>query len=263
MNKRNDLIIPGDDEDPLALLTRCGGYYDCPIGADGKPKGPVVGYAARYDGVHQWVGRTYVNFAKAEEHPPVVRYCASALAYLTFNRVEEVDAFCGIPEGGKALAFDLASFSNRRHIFAEKEVLAVKTGESREKSRIVFRRHQPRPGDRLAIVEDACNNFDATDQIVAGAEKAGAKVVAILCFLNRSLKFDAEYPAPCDTGAARQIPIISLVRKPIPEYTQTDPAVAEDIAAGNVIWKPKDQLDELLKAMQAGNYVSSWQAGGQ
>src|SRR3989338_5324320 len=101
MKIHTDLVIPRQGEDPLDLLARCGGYYDCPIGADGKPKGPLVGYTARYDGEHHWVGFTYANFAKAEEHPPVVRYCSSRLVDMINVRLNDIDVFCGIPEGGK------------------------------------------------------------------------------------------------------------------------------------------------------------------
>jgi hypothetical protein len=46
-----------------------------------------------------------------------------------------------------------------------------------------------------------------------------------------------------------RIPVVSIVRLPINEYKQDDPAVAEDIAKGNVAWKPKPEWDRLMMAM--------------
>jgi orotate phosphoribosyltransferase len=243
---RTDLIFPLPNEEPLALLTRCGGYYDCPIGPDQEPKGPLVGYTARYDGTHQWVGFTYANFAKAEEYPPVVRYFGLILLDKLTDRGEiDIDVYCGVPEGGKALAYDLASFCGRRYIYAEKEVLAVKTADLREQSRLVFGRHRPRQGDRVALIEDVTNNFDSTGQLVAAVEQAGATVTVIACFLNRSYKYDKEY-----AGYNRRIPIVSVVRKPIREYKQDDPMVAKQVQNHNVAYKPKDELDRLMAAME-------------
>ena len=77
-------------------------------------------------------------------------------------------------------------------------------------------------------------------------------MVAILCFLNRSLDVDDTYSFGVEFKAnPLEIPVVSLVRKPIHEWRQDDPAVAEDVAAGNVVWKPKDDWDRLMKAMHS------------
>ena len=72
----------------------------------------------------------------------------------------------------------------------------------------------------------------------------GGWVAAVFCFLNRSLKVDKLLAV----GDLR-VPVVALVRKPILQYEQDDPAVAADIAAGNVIWKPKNEWTKLEEAM--------------
>jgi len=74
----------------------------------------------------------------------------------------------------------------------------------------------------------------------------GGSVTAITCELNRSPTIDDYYLSP---AAGCKIPVISLVRKPIPEYKQDDPAVINDITIGNVVWKPKNEWPRLMKAM--------------
>ena len=46
----------------------------------------------------------------------------------------------------------------------------------------------------------------------------------------------------------RLIPIVQSVLIPTPEYRQDHPYVADDIAAGNVVWKPKDNWAKLKAA---------------
>jgi orotate phosphoribosyltransferase len=209
-----------------------------------------VGYPDRYDGERQCVGFTYANFGAAEEHPPVVEFFSKILVGKIADRVIRADVFCGIPEGGRALAFNLAQLVFSRHILAEKDVLAMKTQLSRECSQIVFERHQPRRGDKVVIVEDECGNLCGTNEILAAVEKAGATVVAIVCFLNRSLGYDSVYPGRVGE-ATREIPLISVVRKPIQEYRQEEREVAAEVAAGNVVWRPKDEWGRLMAAMAA------------
>jgi orotate phosphoribosyltransferase len=130
-------------------------------------------------------------------------------------------------------------------------ITALKTSTSREQSELVFSRHDVEKGDRCVIVEDVCNNFSTTGKFVKLINSRGGIVVAIACFLNRSPNVDREYCLSLE-GEAKvlQIPVISLVRKVINEWKQDDPAVAEDIAKGNVVWKPKDEWARLMEAME-------------
>jgi orotate phosphoribosyltransferase len=163
-----------------------------------------------------------------------------------------VDGFCGAPEGGKALATALSLTTEKQYIFPEKKVTALATAGSREESELVFSRHEPIKDERWVIVEDVCNNFSTTATLVERIEKYGAHCVGIVCFLNRSAQFHGEFTSYHDQAdGPTRIPIVSLVQKPLPQYRQDDSAVAEDVKAGNVVWKPKNEWDKLAAAMEA------------
>jgi hypothetical protein len=141
-------------------------------------------------------------------------------------------------------------------IKAEKKITALATADSREKSILAFSRHSIEPGYAYVIVEDVCNNFSTTDELVYLIHSAGGKVLAIVCFLDRSppgtlSSADEFYSKAINLS----IPVVSLVREPIAEYKQDDPAVAEDVARGNVVWKPKDEWNRLSLAVRNAKMV--------
>jgi len=237
-------------DNPLETLGNCNGYYECPKGEDGKRFGPLVGYAGTYqtsdDTRKQWVGDVYANFAKAEEYPLVLEHFAEQLCLYINPLIDSIDVFCGAPLGGYAFAQMLGLVCDRRVIYAEKKVTALATAHEREKSDVIFSRHAPEQRDRVAIVEDVCNNFSTTQKLIQLIQQSSASVPAIICLLNRSPTIDAWY---VPENATAPIPVISLVRLIIPEYRQDDPTVAEDIACGNVVWKPKNEWQRLMTAM--------------
>jgi len=254
MNERNAggivRIVPGD---PLKTLFNCGGYYRCPKDSNGARLGPLVGYAGKYkasDGTEkQWVGDVYANFAKAEEYPSVLYRFAQDMAPKLLdesNVLHDIDVFCGAPIGGYDFAKMLGLVFNHRAIKAEKQVTALATESAREQSVVIFGRHEIKPEENAAIVEDVCNNFSTTDKLIELIEKSGGRVVAIICLLNRSPTIDAVL-----YSCGMPIPVISLIRLPINEYRQDDPAAQEDIAKGNVVWKPKDAWFRLMQAMSS------------
>ncbi|MCX6784931.1 MAG: hypothetical protein NTV81_03280 [Candidatus Komeilibacteria bacterium] len=100
------------------------------------------------------------------------------------------------------------------------------------------------PDDQVLIVEDVCNNFSTTEELIRLIEAGGAAVVGIVCFLNRSGQ--SSYRRP---GSDVEIPVFALEARHIQEYRQDDPEVAADIANGNIAWKPKEEWDRLMKAM--------------
>lgn len=244
----------------LETLGNCGGFYSCPKDPDGRRLGSLVGYAGKYeapDGSQkQWVGDIYANFAKAEMRSNVLEFFAKRLAYKMESNlildarlsVDDVNVFCGAPIGGYALATALGINTGIDVIKAEKKVIALATSTSREKSELVFSRHSVEVALRYVIVEDVCNNFSTTEQLIQLICSGGGHVAAILCFLNRSLAVDSFYYS---TTMSRRVPVVSLVRLPINEWKQDDPAVADDIAKGNVVWKPKDEWNRLMEAMKA------------
>jgi orotate phosphoribosyltransferase len=234
-------------EKNLSLLARCGGYYECPWSAQGTRFGPLVGYAATYvgdDGVERaYVGDIYANFAKAERHGPVLSHLCQLIQHDLLDERAMPTGFCGAPEGGKALATVLSVLCQNQYIYPEKRVLQLKTPTSRELSELVFNRHEPEPnrGESWYIIEDVCNNFSTTRTLVELIESYGATVSGIVCFLNRSLNVEEFY----ELANGRRLPVRALVKRPIPQYRQDDPYVAEDVANGNVIWKPKLEWDKL------------------
>ncbi|MBL7058230.1 hypothetical protein ISS03_02730, partial [Patescibacteria group bacterium] len=94
-------------------------------------------------------------------------------------------------------------------------------------------------GDRVIIVEDLCNNFSTTSKLVNLIETLGGVVVGIACILNRS-----------PGHIWFELPVMSVIHKPLPQYKQDDPEVAHLVRDGNVVWKPKHEWSKILAAMQ-------------
>ncbi len=247
-----DLIHPTDH---LETLRRCGGYYVCPKDKQGRRLGPLVGYAGKYvtdmpfgnrilAQSKQYVGDIYASFAKTDEYPWVLEHYANSMGDLGLYGM---DAFCGAPYGGHGFSQALGSAFKKPITKAEKKIVALPTPTSREKTELVFGRHGVEPGAKYAIVEDVCNNFSTTEQLISLITSLEGKVVAVVCLLNRSPLIDSSYSSPT-LGCA--IPVVSLVRKVIDEYKQDDPAVREDIEKDNVVWKPKDRWNFLMDQMK-------------
>lgn len=244
-----------DTRKPLDLLRQCGGYYQCPKDADDKRLGPLVGYAGRDDSGRQYVGDVYANFAKLERHAPALQNVAGKLIErvrvpaLVDRPVVEATGFCGAPEGGKALAVALAMIASGQYIFPEKKITVAASATSREVSELVFDRHEPEPETIWWIVEDVCNNFSTTAKLVKLIEDCGASVAGIICFLNRSLEVEDQFTV----RDGLVLPVVALVRQPIMQWSQDHPDVAEDIKAGNIVWKPKNDWAKLEAAMVANS----------
>jgi adenine/guanine phosphoribosyltransferase-like PRPP-binding protein len=248
----------------LETLRNCGGYYSCPTAPNGERLGPLVGYAGKYDAPIpedpkrklQFVGDVYANFSKAEVHPHVLAFFAEALCCRLEGEIglKNIGGFVSAPIGGYSLADALGlayQIFDINIIKAEKKVTALATDELREQSKLIFARHNIEPGLGCVIVEDVCNNFSTTNELISLIRSAGGNVLAIACFLNRSLDVDDTYLYGMEAKAEPlKIPVISLVRLPIDEWRQDDSEVASDIEAGNVVLKPKDK-DEWARLMRA------------
>lgn len=237
-------------ENYLETFRECEGYYQVIKDSSGKRLTPLVGYTSKYEEGGrelQYVGEIYANFAKAETHGSVLNRFALDLyqQMLTFDQdlMHQCTGFCGAPEGGKALAVAMAIASGKQYIYPEKKILALGGTFGREESELVFDRHKPKKGGMWWIVEDIVNNLSTPAAIIPLFESRGAKVLGIGCFLNRSLKVEKEYIVR--EGFA--LPLFSLAREKTMRYRQDDPYVREDIEAGNIIWKPKNEWDPLIE----------------
>lgn len=228
------------------------------------PNGWLTGYAGKYtdnDGKEcQYVGKVYLNFAILEEWPSDdLDFIGEALARKTkkdltenlltpWDRLSPNIVLCGAPVGGFSLSTILGQKLGCRTIKAEKKVLAVGIKGQRDETKLILDRHEIQRGDLVIIVEDVCNNFSTTGQLIDLIESYGALVIAIVCFLNRSMDVDNWFFYGHNM---RHFPVIALVRKKIKEYRQDDPEVAGLIAAGKIKWKPKrkEEWAELMAAM--------------
>lgn len=243
-------IIDEYGHDPIEVLHKVGGYYECPKDSNGKRLGPVVGYAAEYAVTpggekKHYVGDVYANFAIAEQYPQIMHFFANQLMRkIPLELRNKITDFCGLAMGGISITDKVALVTGKQFAYIEKEVTAVKTKTTREESKMVFSRHTIKPGASVVLGEDVANNFSTTDKAIKLVEEAGGIVVAIIALLNRSLTVEKTY-----SHNGIEIPVIALVRKPIPEYKQEDSEVAEDIKNGNFVPKPKNEWERLMKAM--------------
>lgn len=236
--------------DNLKLLEAVGGFYEVAKNAEGKRLTPLVGYAGKYpkNGQEfQYVGEVYVNFAKAEEHPHIMYNFAKKL--WDKLKIHEPIVFIGPAMGGISVAQLLTLHASQdtkaRYACAEKIVTVAKTATTEEQSSFSILRHSLYPGETVGIVEDVLNNFSTTDKLIRLVESYGAKVGIIVGLLNRSTKIDSVY-----MHRGQPIPVVSLIRKSFESYEQEDLYVIEDVAADNVVWKPKNDWDKLKKAAE-------------
>lgn len=274
-------------KNPLQVLRDCGGYYEVVKDIDGTRLSPLVGYAGKYPVIDdssseqdqssqpkqlQYVGDVYCNFAKAETYPMVRRVWADILmgkmmirgpmrAQLFGLHIRPNLVCLAAPMGGILFADSLAERLGCRVVFAEKRITKQATDSSREESVLELNRHEIPPGSQVLIVEDVCNNFSTTQELVDLVEKSRNTVIGIACELNRS-KYKNKVPITIKSNESRvmrpeELDVYSLVYLEIPEYRQDDPFVAEDVKAGKVVWKPKDkeQWAKLKDSMTKGEHL--------
>jgi adenine/guanine phosphoribosyltransferase-like PRPP-binding protein len=229
----------------LDILKLCGGCYESPRDDNFKILGPVVAYAGKYktatDEEKQWVGPDYFNFAMAEQDPGIRNHFAEiSVEGVRKKFVYPPTVVIGMPMGGILLAGDIGRLLHCRTIFAEKKIIALADPEKglKEVSELIIERHKIDSYDRVAIVEDVCNNFSTTEKAVELISSTGAEFLCILCAINRS-----------EVEEWRGHPVISAIFRPSEQYHQDDPAVANLIAEGKIAWKPKQQWEMLKAAM--------------
>lgn len=233
-------------ESPIDTLKSCNGYYESPRDETGKILGPLVAYTGKYktaDGQEkQWVGPEYFNFAQVEQNPAFRDYFAQILVSCAFEYFHRPpDLIIGMPMGGILLASDIGRRLGSRTIFAEKKIVALADSAKglKETSELIIERHEIRSGDRVGIVDDVCNNFSTTEKAIDLIKRAGAQFLCIFCAIDRSV----------ETKGLSKYPVLSTMRRPSEQYRQDDPIVADLIAEGKIIWKPKQQWEALKAAM--------------
>jgi len=219
-------------ESPLDVLTSLNACYVSPVDSAGNFKGPVVGYTATYeDGKGEkknFVGFNYFNFAIVDRCPSALEFFANCiLGEDPVGLNSYCDVLLGAPMGGIQLTTILGNLTEVDTIFAEKDGTDV-----------LIKRYAIKPGERVIVVEDVCNNFSTTSKIKAEIEKYGGKLVGIICAINRS-----------ELTEWNGIPVISAYHIPSKEYKQEDPAVASFIQDGNYVAKPKLEWLKLKTAM--------------
>lgn len=228
-------------DDPLLVLKSCDGYYCSP--QNEKPLGPLVAYAGTYesgDGPKNYVGFEYFNFARAEANSEARSFFAERIALEISLAGIQCDLAVGAPMGGILLSGSLSDKLSCRSIFAEKKILGLANPAQgqKEQSQLVIDRHEISNGDRVIIVEDVCNNFSTTQKLEDLIEERGGELVAIVCAINRS-----------GHKEWNGIPVLSAAYLPSKQWRQDDPEVADLIAAGSIVWKPKAEWAKLKAAM--------------
>jgi orotate phosphoribosyltransferase len=227
------LIVQGDN---LATLKNCDGYYTATLDEAGMPTTPVVGYTASYHSEsgssEKWVGLTYYNFSKADLWPAVLTHFGKQMALKISEAKLAPDMIVGAPWAGIKFSQEVSRILACRHIFAEKK----------EDDMILGRYDLEIPkGARILIGEELVNNTSTTGKLITLIEEAGGEVVGILCAINRSYPFKNTF----EVADGRSVPILGVIEVPTPQYKQHEAIVADAIAEGRVVWKPKYEWDRL------------------
>ncbi len=238
----------------LKVFQNFGAIYECPKNSKGERLGPLVGYAGRDEQGRQMVGEVYFNLAQLEKRPEQLGFYFSSMEEQLLRLIQKYClegmggqlVFCGMPMGGLSIGFHLAAVLKQCYIYPEKQVIRVADEVGREKSKLVFSRHDPTEFSHAVIVEDVCNNFSTTQIAIDLLAEAEVKVVAIVCFLNRSLTVDEKFLSK----QGDEIPVWSIYRQRIMQWKQDDPQVADDVMAGNVVWKPKKNWKQLMDLLE-------------
>jgi len=227
--------------DPYQVLINYDALYESPKDRYGQYLGPLVAYAGIEPRTGKnWVGFAYYNIAKVEQPPETRNYFSKILSKKIKQQFDRPTIIIGAPMGGLIFATSTADQLECDVAFFEKKVtqLADPTNHTKEKSELIFNRHILCSYDKVIIFEDVCNNFTTTDQMIDLIASKGAKILAIVCIVNRSSLVEW-----------KGIPVISALHLPTDEFSQTDLEVQKLIADGKIVWKPKAEWEKLRKAM--------------
>lgn len=230
--------------DTFADIQRCGAWYSALV--DGERVGPLAGYTGRYGrrANLQYVGFEYLNMGRVIAHPPIVRDFAARLVAEETRRLRRTTLVVGTPTNGVVWGFALAIELGCRFASARKIVTAPATTKQREQSTLVLPAEGVEPDDVIVVADDVCNNATSSGSLADQVTRQCNRPPQIACIWNRS----GDPIVVREKGV--HIPVISLMHRQLDQFRQDDPQVISAIAAGAVIWKPKDHWPELLTYMQ-------------
>lgn len=229
-------IIPREWDSLWDLSIQADALYECPKDGQGRRLGPLVPYAGKDEKGHNLVGDVYFNFAMIEPHVALVARFAELVVY-QINQVSELrnaTTIIGIPDGGWTLGQEIARVSGKRFVYAGKVERPKAPGAVKAEFDLVFKRISLFPGESVIVADDVHNNFNNTDEVLRSVAPTGVKVVGLCSAFNRSPKVHDLYVPQGGDYAGVGLPVVSAIRRPLEEWKQDDPAVASDIAAGNL-----------------------------
>lgn len=221
-----------------------GAIYTCPE-KDGKRLGPLVAYTAKGKGGRRRVGNDYVNFRIIEQDQNLVAAFAKELwlRLAQSKLIDEFDTICGVSNGGRTLGQELARITEKRFVYAEKQLLskgnqaAGPTKSPWTVSDFIFA-----TDERVAVVDDVFNTFSSANGVMKALVAEGAVATALVSGIRR-FGPDAKF-------ASVPVPVITALTMSYPSFDQDDPEVSSDIAAGNVEMDPKKNWSSLIEVMR-------------
>ena len=150
-------------EGALTLLRRCGAVVgESGLGSADESQLPIP------------VSRLNTQFSEAEKNPPVISYLATLLVGQADMLIPQVDAFCGVPDGGVVLAFALARYCNCRY----------KCLECNMAGGLQFGWHVLTT-ESVVLVKDAVLDNDAyIHQVIRVVEENDGAILGIFCVYN-------------------------------------------------------------------------------
>lgn len=222
------------EEELMLGWERVGGVYRCVRDPGGSRCTPLVAYTSIGEDGQRCVGETYFNFAKVVEHQWLLDGCAELLVQrvLADYRAERFDVVVGIETDGIPLGQLVAKKMMRRFVPLLKDKshgLAVPSGVSNLGS--------------CLLVDDVYNQGSAFRKAIPVLKQQGMQGVAIACAANRARRKTFME----DTASYR---VISATHLPEEAFERSHPAVARDVALGNVCEEPKQEWNALIECMR-------------
>lgn len=244
-------IIPNAGDDPWELSLRCDAVYVCPKDENGKRLGPLVPYAGKDASGRNLVGDVYYNFGWIEPYMLVVRFFAEIITakIQAIPELANATTIVGVPDGGRTLGGEVAAATGKRFVYPAKVPRPKAPGAIKDEFDFEFKRNELFEGELVIVGEDVQNNFNNTLETLESVAKTGARVVGFCSALNRSLFVDNVFTPKRGPFSGTGYPVVTAIRKPLLEYEQGDPAVAADIATGNIELKVKANWAKLKRIM--------------